>query len=203
MNGEINIELNTGREKLSRNRIKKIIIALFIFFLFGFWCLWVGILHEIVPRSRTWFWSFESFEKKADDLEFPDKLPESADGLEFYWFEGNFDDKAGYYSKLSESDYQMIKQDSIERYKSYYSESLTTEFYLCENDNGLYVHESELENRGIDFLEEILPETSSINDYYFIAYVKNEGGSYDRYNCILGNDATNEIIEFSCKWANI
>ncbi|MBQ8281007.1 MAG: hypothetical protein IJZ25_01225 [Lachnospiraceae bacterium] len=188
---------------MKKIKAKKIIKIVIIGFILLFWV--IPIVIEIwrgMPHKRNWFGSYEAFRNKAEFTCLADELPESAGNTRYYWYKGGFVDKAGYHTKLSQDDYESMKTDTLQRYNDY-NNSYTVDFYRYDaHDIKVSVQASVLEENGIDFWKEILPESSDLSDYYFLTYVERKGVYQIAYYCMICNDATNEIIEFSSREFN-
>lgn len=172
-------------------------IRIFLFFLL-FWIVWVmwdAFLSEVIPHSRTWFWNYESFRKKIASPQFSKSLPDSADDVEYYWYEGMFVDRAGYYMTLSDADYISTKEELLLSYKDSFDERFSVDFYFDDLGNNRYLEVCQLEENGIVFLDELLPESQNINDFYYLAYDGRNEGSRVTYNAVICNDSSNSIIE--------
>lgn len=150
------------------------------------------IFVEIVPVTRTHFWSYRSFKKRADFTIYAKELPESAHNIRYYFYEGFLTDKSGYRVSYSSEDYEQMKSNRLAVYNS-----VRQEVYCFDDGVKQYLNRKQMEERRIDFLNKLLPEKQDNGQYYYLAYDLFETEEVYAYHCVLCNDETCEMIEIS------
>lgn len=187
------------KKKLSARIIDGVTWLLIFCIIFSFaQAFWTVFLTDFVPRHRTWFWSYESFRKKVQSG-LPLQLPQSAENEKYYWSVNRFVHVFGYGVTLSDEDYEEMKAEAIERYRSNFGTSGPTSsktFYLdTESTDKIWVQEEWLDFHGIEEAEYLLLENESIGDYYILVYNYINNDSDNHLSCILCNDSSQRIIE--------
>lgn len=186
--------------KLKRKKLF-VFIRNFLIILLVAWSLITSfylIFQEVIPVTRTHFWNYKTFNMWADFTVYPKELPTSADNLKYYYYEGFFADKSGYHVTYSREDYEMMKEERL----SVFNPNFPWEVYCYNGGEKLYLDCETMKEKGIDFINLLLPEGTDVGQYYFLAYDLYEDDQVYSYEGIFCNDATYEMIEFSCQCPN-
>lgn len=151
------------------------------------------ILEDIIPRSRQKFWSYESFNRRTERASFPESLPSSAHNLSYYIYEGYFSDACGYYASLSEEEYTSLKEDRTEYYQTAVDNG---QGYCYEDGEKIGLSMSDMNEKRIDFLEQLVP-ADKMAEFYLLCEESYNNSELYNYQGILCKDETCEIIELS------
>ncbi|MDE7270898.1 MAG: hypothetical protein K2N81_10550 [Acetatifactor sp.] len=156
------------------------------------------IFEEVVPVTRTYFWNYQAFRKRADFTTYPKELPASAHNMKYYYYEGFLADKSGYHVSYFREDYELMREKRLESYNP----DFPWEVYCYNGGEKLYLDCEKMKEKRIDFLDILMPEETDISQYYLLAYDLFEDDQVYSYAGIFCNDETCEMIEFSCRCPN-
>ncbi len=153
----------------------------------------VSILLWVMPgRVKRYFPNYLFFSALTMYEVFPDVLPLSAHNLRYYNYRSYNIKKSGYKATFSARDYEKIKAKQWEIYNTGHA----GEYHLYDGKNKLYLDREDMSQRGLDFLDDLLPLEDDDGQYYNLAYLCNDG-SYYVYCGVICNDEKQEILEFS------
>lgn len=190
-------------------KIRKRFILFIIFLIITpfAWAIWHAFLYDVVPRHRTWFWSYDSFRDKAflTNLLAPE-LPESVSDTKYYWSIDRFVDISGYGATMSNKDYEEMKEDAIERYNEetvlYFSGQ--TLYINSKEDVSIAVTEDWIKECCIEDVENLLLKEENPEDYYILAYEFSRDSEHSNsFSCVLCKDSTDRIIEIYRRNKNV
>ncbi len=99
-------------------RILKNTILFFLIFIIVY-LLYESLLEDIIPHSRSWFRSYESFVKHTERAGFCKELPDSAHDMKYYVYEGFLVDKCGYKATFTMEDYEQFKAERLQMYRGF------------------------------------------------------------------------------------
>lgn len=156
------------------------------------------VLKDIIPVTRTHFWTYQSFQRKADFTTYPTKLPESAHDIKYYFYEGFLADKSGYRAVFSREDYEVMKENRL----ASFDPDFPWEVYCYDGEVKQYVDREQLKRQRINYIDKIFPKDADDSEYYFLAYSLVEDDQLYAYHGVFCNDAACEMIEFSCHCPN-
>lgn len=186
------------KQKIDTNQSSKleilfIRIGVAVIIIVFFWMLWDGFLKNVVPHTRTYFFSYSSFRREEQAACFPDQLPASTKNVRYYCYRGNQDSKIGVAFIIEDDDeYNEMKAFYVEQYigtsledkevlyRRYLMNQALTVQFIDEND--------------IDFINELLLNDAS--EYKIVGCENLKQHIKDRLQGVLCNDATQEIIIF-------
>ncbi len=166
------MENKLKKKKLLRFIKNSLLILLVAWSLFTFFYL---MLQDIIPVTRTHFWSFKTFNIWTDFTVYPKELPESAHNIKYYYYEGFWTDKNGY---------------RVSYYTAYPK-------YCYDGGPKVYLDRKLMIQRRIDFFDRLLPEEQDDGQYYYLVDCLYEDQELYSYQCVLCNDETCEMIEIS------
>ena len=152
------------------------------------------LFEEIVPVTRRHFLSYQDFQKRADFAAFEKELPKSAHDIKYYVYSGFLVDKSGYRVSYSQEDYEMVKKSRWDSQAPFID---IEGVYCYDGINKQYLDWQKLEERRINFLNQLLPEEQDNGCYYILTYSFCETREVYHFGCVLCNDETCEMIELS------
>ena len=144
-------------------------------------------------RVKRYFPHYSFFKAVTRFTIYPNELPKSAHNVKYYTFSYFSIDKSGYRAAFSEEDYELLQA----RQWGIYNVELFGEQYLYDGNNKKYLDRNEVNQRGINFFDELLPPEDDDGQYYFLAYNMCDSGTFYVYSGVLCNDEKREIIEFT------
>ena len=149
---------------------------------------------EVVPKTKTHFFSYQLFAAGAQWTIYPRKLPKSAQELCYYCYEGYMADKSGFHAAFSDEDYELMKDERMSAYHLEYPGR-----YSYDGHNKMYLDRRQLEDAKVDFLDWLIPEETDNGKYYYLIYCQSGDSAIYNYSAVLCNDETNEIVELTCR----
>lgn len=165
---------------------KRILIVIFIVML-------IVYLYLLVPGTKRFFPCYMLFRATADNEVYLEKLPSTAYDVEYYVYEKFFLDKSGYRMKVSPEEYEQAKQTLYNKYNNEY----ITATYSYDGISKKMLSSEEMKNMHVEFLEELLTDDSSENQYYILTVDRCEPPRIDLFSGVICNDESCEIIQFT------
>ena len=148
------------------------------------------VLKDIIPASRTYFVTYQSFNKVTDWTLYPKVLPKSAHDVHYYYYEAFLTDKSGYRASFSQEDYELLKENRLEAYH-------LDDMYRYSGGSKQYLDRERLKQQKITFIDKILPVEKDDGNYYFLAYDLYEDDRLYSYDGVLCNDEICGIVQFT------
>ncbi len=148
------------------------------------------VLKDIIPASRTYFVTYQSFNKVTDWTVYPKVLPKSAHDVHYYYYEAFLTDKSAYRASFSQEDYELLKENRLEAYH-------LDGMYRYSGGSKQYLDRERLKQQKITFIDKILPVEKDDGNYYFLAYHMHEDDQLYSYHGVLCNDEICGIVEFT------
>lgn len=177
-----------NRKKLFAFILKFLLILLIVWSLGT--CFYL-LFQDVIPVTRTHFWSFKTFNIWTDFTVYPKELPESAHNIKYYYYEGFWTDKNGYRVSYSQEDYKIMKNNRLSICDTAYPK------YCYDGGPKVYLDREFMKQRRIDFFDRLLPEEQDDGQYYYLVDCLYEDQELYSYQCVLCNDETCDMIEIS------
>lgn len=177
-------------KKKTKKRIS--LFSKIIILLFGMWVLW-GIwilgLNELFPYTKRNFVSYEDFLDKTDNY-YPDVQPASADEIQYYYYEGKFDDFSAVAFTVDAEDFERLS----ERYIEWFEKDHGSCDVRYENQA---LSENFIKEENLDFLKDMMDGDCS--DYIIVEYMGSGNSEIKTMEGAIGNVSTGRFIIFSCR----
>ena len=154
----------------------------------------LAYLTMIVPGTKRFFGGYWHFKATVDWDAYPEKLPRTASDIKYYVYEYWLLDKSGFSMTLSQEDYEKAKRELVYQYDF----ETSYECYMYDGVTKRYLNHVDVEEWGVDYLDEIMQEPSKEAQYYYLGYhLCPDMPSGSVYEGILCNDGNCEIVMFN------
>jgi len=176
-----------------------VLVAVILYVIWTGYVVWEGFLSCYIPWTRTFFVSFESYNKFLrknhsawDSDYFMDELPDGSDRVKYYWHENLGDKLSAYAVTLSDEAYENIRENRINAYCEVMAEKPELMVYKAEGEDVLYIEDTDwYDDERLHYIDKLIKKPGKEHQYYFATIV-----AFD--NChvaVLLNDNTKEMIE--------
>lgn len=166
----------------------------------------VRLRSDVTPCVRRMFWEYNSFVVETYQTSYYEEMLSSFHNPAYFVYKGTQIYKSGYRVAFSAEDYALVKKERMEYYQTAlfeckYADDYVGERYVCSDGEKQYLNSVNLEDKRIDYLDALLTEEEKGKFYLgcsrFKDHEKNYYYQYYRYDAVLFNDETCEMIEIS------
>lgn len=164
----------------------------------------VRLRSDVTPCVRRMFWEYNSFVVETYQTSYCEEMPSSFHNPAYFVYKGTQIYKSGYRAAFSKEDYEKVKQERIEYYQTSTFDSEyepVGDIYIYTEDYKQYLKSQCIPSERIDYLDVLLTEEEKEKFYLGCFRFKNREEKcpyfYYRYDAVLFNDETCEMIELS------
>ncbi len=186
-------------------KMKKIFIAICISVLILLFAKfsWDEFFSNIFPWTKTDFASHQEYMELLEEhhcfgrFSFINEAPTNVAEEKYYWHRDFKEMYAAYSRVLSDEEYSGVVEKRNEFYSETWKDWDNVVMYQVQGENFHYVDESEWFKNELGFVNTVMRNSDTLQDYYFHTVVRVDAPSKFRYSGVILNASSNELIEFS------